>query len=278
MYYTSPVKRILPSLFLFSTLCALFLGAQEAKPVIRFIPFTIEGLGQEEAQFIATLIQSYVTDIGDVMYYYGVTLENPDAPQTPDFTLSGSITADQDNRVLALKLIKNETGETVYHRSIHKTTTDLTLRVRSLVETAFSTGFDGAFHEHIPQERITEAGILGTWRGDTGVEIVRLQRGGTGIAILSSGAQMNLVYRIENNTLRVTQISPNTERFYHPMPFEIARELRFRAEPWQYELFLYDGGTVLRGLKTFTVARYEGNRIVELIPGSIRNAEWTRAR
>jgi hypothetical protein len=146
------------------------------------------------------------------------------------------------------------------------------------VEEAFSTGFNGTFQENIPQEIITEAKILGTWRGDAGVEILRLQRGGTGIAILSSGAQMNLAYSIEDNTLKVTQISPNTERFYHPIPFEIARELRSRTEPWQYELFLYDGGTVLRGIKTFTGIRYEGNRVVELIPGSIRNAEWIRPR
>jgi hypothetical protein len=174
--------------------------------------------------------------------------------------------------------MKNKTGETFYHTSIHKTTTDLTLRVHPLVETAFSAGFDGTFQENIPREIITEAGILGTWRGDTGVEIVRLQRGGTGIAILSSGAQMNLVYRIEDNTLKVTQISPNMERFYHPMPFEVARELRSRAEPWQYELFLHDNGAVLWGIKTFTGVRYEGNRIIELIPGSVRNAEWTKSR
>jgi hypothetical protein len=274
------VKRIVPSFFLFSILCSFYLGAQDAKPIIRFVPFTIEGLGQEEAQFISTLIQSYITDIGDVVQYYGITLEDPetDMSRTPDFILSGSITVDQDNRVLVLEIIKNETGERVYHTSVHRTTTDLTLRVHSLVEAAFSSGFDGTFHGNIPGERITEARILGTWRGDAGVEIVRLQRGGTGIAILSSGAQMNLVYRIEGNTLHVTQISPNTERFYHPLPFEVARELRFRAEPWQYELFLYDNGTVLRGIKTFTGVQYEGNRIVELIPGSAREAEWTRSR
>jgi hypothetical protein len=246
------------------------------------MPFTIEGLGREEARFVSALIQSYVTDIGDVVQYYGITLEDPEADmsQTPDFILSGSITLtlDQDSLVLALKLTKNKTGETVYHSSAHRTTTDLILRVRSLVEAAFSTGFNGTFQENIPREIITEARILGTWRGDAGVEIVRLQRGGTGIAILSSGAQMNLVYKIEDNTLKVTQVSPNTERFYHPIPFEIARKLRTRTEPWQYELFLYDDGTVLRGIKTSTAIRYEGNSIVELIPGSIRNAEWTRSR
>jgi hypothetical protein len=144
------------------------------------------------------------------------------------------------------------------------------------VEAIFSTGLNETFHKEVPQEVITEGKIVGTWRGDIGVEIVRLQRGGTGIAILSSGAQMNLIYRIEGNTLRIFQISQNTERFYHPMPFVIARELSVRAEPWQYELCLYEDGTVLRGIKIFTDVIYNDTRIMELLPGAIREAEWTK--
>ncbi len=273
------------SFFLFPILCSVPLAAEDNKPIIQVIPFVIEGLGQEEARFISTLIQSYVTDIGDVVQVYDAGMESPvqenetyslSADKMPDFILSGSITVDQDTRILSLKIIKNETGETAYHTSIHRTTTDLTLKARSLVEAAFSTGFDGMFHEAVSQEILAESRILGTWRGDTGIAIVRLQRGGTGIAILSSGVQMNLVYKIEDNSLKVTQISPNTERFYHPMPFEVARILKSRAEPWQYVLFLYDNGTVLRGLKTFTGVRYEANRFVELIPGSVQEAEWTK--
>jgi hypothetical protein len=60
------------------------------------------------------------------------------------------------------------------------------------------------------------------------------------------------------------------------MPFAIARELSVRAEPWQYELFMYEGGATLRGIKTFTDVEYEDARITKLIPGSIREAEWTK--
>jgi hypothetical protein len=282
------MKRIILSFFLFSTLCFARLGADDSNPVvIELMPLVIEGLGLEEARFISALVQSYVADIGEILWSYNdPSSEETDGADSfamalgetrqPDFILSGSITVDQDSRILVLKVVKAETGETVYHTSNHKTTTDLTLKVRSLVEAVFSAGLNGTFHQDAPQETITEEKVLGTWRGDAGVEIVRLQRGGTGIAVLSSGAQMNLIYKIENNTLRIFQISQNTERFYHPMPFTIARELSVRAEPWQYELFLYEDGATLRGVKVFTDVVYEDTRIIQLLPGSVREAEWTK--
>jgi hypothetical protein len=296
------MKGIILSFFLVSTLGFARLGADDANPLIELMPFAIDGLGPEEARFISALIHSYVTDIGEVAPRYEPApgepgdpeetgdgepggpedvgdggLRTADAEREPDFILYGSITVDHDSRILALKVIKTETGETVYHSSSHRTTTDLTLKVRSLVEAVFATGLHNAFSEELRQETLSEAKIVGTWRGDAGVEIVRLQRGGAGIAILSSGAQMNLIYRIENNTLRIFQISQNTERFYHPMPFAIARELSVRAEPWQYEFSLYEDGAALRGIKIFTDVVYDDVRIIELLPGSVREAEWTKA-
>jgi hypothetical protein len=279
------MKRIALSFCLVSMLCFVRPGADDSSPLIGFMPLVIDGLSPEEARFISALIQSYLADIGEVALSYDPSPEEAGDADTyalaterePDFILSGSITVDQDSRILAFKVVRVETGETVYHISTHKTTTDLTLKVRSLVEEVFSVGLTGAFNEKAQPELISEGKILGTWRGDTGLEMVRLQRGGTGIAILSSGAQMNLIYRIENNILRIFQISANTERFYHPMPYTIARELSVRAEPWQYEFFLYEDGMTLRGIKIFTDVVYDDARIIELRPGAVREAEWTKA-
>jgi hypothetical protein len=267
------------SFFLFSMLYSLHLMAEDGKPVIRFVPFTIEGLGPEEARFLSTLIQSYATDIGevDLQLAEGETGEPAVSDSPPDFILSGSIVVDQDSRTLSMKIVKSETGETVYHTSTHKTTTELTLKVRSLVEAAFSSGFGGTFQETMRQETLTDGKILGTWRGDAGLEIVRIQGGGTAMAILSSGAQMNFVYKIEDNTLKLTQTSPNRARFYHPMPYDVARELSALAEPWRYELFLSDNGAVLRGIKTSTGVVYGDNGGVEFVPGSSREAEWIKS-
>jgi hypothetical protein len=125
--------------------------------------------------------------------------------------------------------------------------------------------------------RLTENGVIGTWRGDTGSELIRLRQRGRGVAFFSSGAQMDLIYTIEDNTLRVSQSSPNTERYYHPVPYAVARRLVTEAEPMRWELLLDEGGNILRGMKIATAVRYEGNTVLELLPGSARDAEWTRS-
>jgi hypothetical protein len=283
-------KRVFGSLLAAFLFCLSSLGADETKLVIQIIPFTIDGLGAEEARIIQSLIQSYAAAMGEVVgpavtgltgnkvetSAGGETDDSLDAFDNPppDYVISGSITLEQDNRLLALEIFKTGVNEGVLYSSSHKTTGELVLKVRSLVEVAFSGGADN-FREAEP-EPLSTSRIAGTWRGDTGIELVRLQQDGRGIAIFSSGAQMNLAYSIENNTLMVSQNSPNTERYYHPVPYGVARELTVNAEPMRWEFLLYENGTSLRGIKVATAVRYEGDRVLELLPGSARDAEWTR--
>jgi hypothetical protein len=129
-----------------------------------------------------------------------------------------------------------------------------------------------------------EESIVGTWRGEPGIAMVRLRRGGQGIAVFSSGAQMNLLYSIEDNALTVVQDSPNTERYYQrqgassvTLPYLVARRLADEAKPMRWELSLYEKGTVLKGLKTVSVIRYDLGRILEITHGTIEEVEWMRA-
>jgi hypothetical protein len=284
------MKRCVLVLILGLTLGSAFIGADDNKPVIKLMPFTSQGIGIEEARFIESLIQSYITDIGEVVPYFDTSVSalSPDTTEEPsfmgldyvgppDYILSGSINIDQDNRVLALEVQKTQTGETSLYVSVHKTTSELALKARSLVETVFTGPVETPDLNEAPPEAVSEAKLLGTWRGDTGVELVRMQRDGIGMAILSSGAQMNLSYSIEGTTIRVVQTSPNTERFYHPLPFSVAKELAAQAEPMVWVFSLYDNGTALRGIKTAASARYEGNTILEILPTTVREAEWIKS-
>jgi hypothetical protein len=89
---------------------------------------------------------------------------------------------------------------------------------------------------------------------------------------------MVLSYVIENNVLKITQVSPNSERFYYPLPQETARQLAAGAEPMSWELSLYQQGTMLAGVRLSTAVRMEGNQAVELLPGGdVREVIWTRA-
>jgi hypothetical protein len=87
---------------------------------------------------------------------------------------------------------------------------------------------------------------------------------------------MELAYTIADNTLFIIQNSPNTERHYHPLPYPVARILAAGAEPMRWEFLLYDNGTSLKGIWIATTARYEGERVLELIPNSAREAGWTK--
>jgi hypothetical protein len=161
----------------------------------------------------------------------------------------------------------------------------MALKVRSLVETVFAppvmaagsfTAVEAGIVPAELPETITEKDIAGAWKGESGIEMIHLQQGGRGIAFFSSGAQMNLTYTIEDNTLKVRQNSPNTERFYYPLPYGVATQLTAKAGPMTWELYLYSGGTHLRGVKTSTEAKVEGDLLVELIPDATRDTEWIR--
>ena len=259
--------------------------AAPEKPIIRFTSLSIQGLGSEEGRIIESLILSYLTAMGTVM------LSMPSAiagsfdkdmfipmreSLVPDFTLSGSVTLEQNSRVLTLEIGKPAASETLTYTSRHKTTGELVLKARGLVESAFSGSAEMEGMGEKQAEPLSEAAVLGAWKGDRNIELVRLRQGGRGIAIFSSGVQMHLRYAIKDNALQVIQDSPNTERYYHPTPYAVAKELVGKTEPMRWELLLYDQGNALRGIKITTGARYEGNVIVELFPGAARDAEWIR--
>jgi hypothetical protein len=269
----------------------LFSGAEELKPLIRFSPFYTRGISFEEIRFVESLIQSYLSDFGEVVNYFGDVSEDSGGlfsdswTRAPDYVLTGSIYLEKDARIFTLEIHNTQTGDTSRFTSTHKTSSDMVLKARSLVETAFSSsdkagilpGESGNPREEEP-EILTESVIAGTWRGESGIEMIRLQQGGRGTAFFSSGAQMSLSYTIEDNTLKVKQDSPNTERYYYPLPYGVAKQLSAGAGPMTWELLLYSGGTHLKGFRRSAEARVEGNMIVELVPDAIRDAEWTRSR
>jgi len=268
--------------------------AQETRPIIQFTPFASQGISNEEIRFIESLIQSYVSDSGELVYSYdnipsdahllGRGFLTGSWNRTPDYILSGSVYLERKIRIFTLEIRNTRTDEITKTVTEHKTAGDLILRARSLVENiikfpVFSEMESAAVNEagrEIPQ-KITETGIAGTWRGEPGIEIIRLQPGGRGTAFFSSGAQMNLRYAIEGNTLKVWQNSPNNERFYYPNPPEIAKQLSEQAEPMRWEFMLYSGGNRLRGTKISTEIRVLQNGNTELLSETTRDAVLIRS-
>jgi hypothetical protein len=280
------MKRKLSIFFLFISLNLSFVFTQENKPLIKFNPLFIEGIGPEESQFIESLLQSYLSDIGVLIDYIddaysgktGTAAVPGAANRPPDYTINGSIHMERDGPVFLLEISNTRTGDTYSVSSVYKSTGELALKARSILETAFSSsGKDTEKNREAPPEYMTENLVTGTWKGETGIEMVRLRQGGRGVAIFSSGAQMVLAYTIEDNILKIWQISPNSERFYYPLPLNVARQLAAGAEPMSWELSLYRKGTVLGGVKLATGVRLDQGEVVELLPGGdVREVIWTK--
>jgi hypothetical protein len=293
------MKRVfLPGLVL-GLFWVLPVFAQDEKPVIRVESFTFEGLRPQESQIIKTLFLSYLNSLGTIIY------PADDDPGTapgeragifepeniPHFTFSARVVFDRDFRHLAVTVGNLRSGEISSFNATYRTTGELVLRARAFMESVLvfgipapgtaslimentAGGMEG--RGEIRSESLDERRIAGTWRGDHGIEMVRLQGGGRGMAIFSSGAQMELIYTIADNTLFITQNSANQERFYHPLPYQVAKILAVQADPMRWEFLLYDNGATLRGIYITTTARYEGEQVLELIPNSARESGWTR--
>ena len=282
---------MLKKLTLLSVLFVIFSStwAQEARPVIRFTPF-VSQVSVEETRFIESLIQSYISDAGELIFSYddipldaylsGGGFLPGSWNKTPDYVLSGSIYLERKIRIFTLEIRNTHTNEITKTTTEHKTAGDLVLRSRSLVENIIKFPVISEKESTAVNETpriITENSIAGTWRGEPGIEIIRLQSGGRGTAFFSSGVQMNLRYAIEGNTLKIWQNSPNVERFYYPNPPEIAKLLSQRAEPMRWEFMLYSGGNRLRGTKISTEIRVLQNGNTELLYETARDAVLIRS-
>lgn len=254
------------------------LWGQEGRALIKINPFTAAGLGNDENALIESLVRSYLADFGEVVSPYETLAGNfpwgsPEpAGRQPDYILSGNIYLEQGSRVFTLEIRNTATGETSSYTSVHRTTGELALKARSLVEALFApAGKESETKPVFQAETITEQGISGSWRGEPGIEMILIYPGGKGRMIFSSGAQMALTYSVRGNTLLVRQDSPNTERFYYHFALspETARQLAAQAEPLRWEMLLRDRGAILRGAKIFTN--------VDLAEETVE-VEWSRIR
>ncbi|MDR1507992.1 MAG: hypothetical protein LBI67_12920 [Treponema sp.] len=255
----------------------------QEKPRIRVYPLVTEGFSEEEARNIEAVFFSYIRDIGSITGGGVFDVETGDfgedhAPllQSPQYTVAGRLHQDENSRFLDLEITNENSGERYSFSYPFKSSSELVLRARSVLSRAFSP--DQRTAASTTPEPIRADLVRGTWKSGGSIQMIRLEQNGTGMILFSSGAVMRLVYTITDNILTVVQDSPNNERFYHPLPQEVARELAEKADPMRWELELSEQGAVLRGIVVFTEAVYQGNTLSGVNMGKIASVEWQRSR
>lgn len=282
--------------FIFSTL-SLF--AQKISPVLAVLPFYAPAELQNEGLQIEKLVQSYITDmdlfrliatedrnrvLSEWEFSVNDSLTDVSATQklgtllSADYLLQGTLGKLGSSYLLTLEVIKVKSGEKVSFTSIEPSVDLLSANLKKILAKTFIQQSDNSkdVNRGSQKSSITENDIIGTWRGDKGIEIIRLYPGGHGQAIFTSGARMELTYTIDAGVLLVSQNSPNTERYYHPLPYRVAHQLVSLAQPMKWMFTSLVNNTILRGKKLSTAVRYNGEQLIEVIHGTEREAEWIR--
>jgi hypothetical protein len=268
------VKFRFAPLFVFLFVCRP-LFADERKVMVLVHPLERENVEIEESAFIESLLYSYISAMSDIE----VLLEmNEQAEKNVDYELFGGLNNSSGNTVITLNVKNLNTGEIVSYTSAHKNSSEMALKLRSIVQTLFHEPESSPANSTTSPtaEEITLNAVAGLWRADGGIEMVNFQRDGTTIAFFSSGERMSLKFTIEGTVLKIIQNSPNRERYYQGQPYDIVRELTQKAQPLYFELQLFDNGLTLRGKRIETTAAADSNGVLQLTHNTERTTEWKR--
>lgn len=126
-------------------------------------------------------------------------------------------------------------------------------------------------------EKPNLAQVAGTWRGDRGLETVRLFPNGTGMAVLSGGGTMRLRVSLDGSMVIVTQDQVNDPAMYRSpgINFDIASKIASLARPMKWLFRLSPDEQALTGLKESVLVSGSSTSLT-VDNDYVREASWTR--
>ncbi|MDR2098376.1 MAG: hypothetical protein LBP37_07645 [Spirochaetaceae bacterium] len=264
------------------------LDAQDGKTVFKLQPLEADETSIEEARLLETIIYSYFSDFSDKRNFIilppdGVASSDGIDPayferaENPDYIVSCSLYPENDSHVFELVVSDADSHEISRQTAKYKTTKDIALNMHTIVSAAFEWQEVAGAEPKAPDAGlINDENILGLWRGDMGIKLIRILPDGKAFAFFTSGVNMMLSYRIENNALNLSQISPNNENYYYPLPLPMAKVLAKEAEPIRWEFMLYENENLLKGNRIETTVEFEDYEKIVIRHNSIKKSEWNR--
>lgn len=234
-------------------------------------------------------------------------------PLAADFILSGHLGRIGDLFVLTLENTRVSSGEKISVSDTGFSINDVVLRTRSLTRNLFGKADDGAASQsgtvvqassegsfqpstanpagasssegpdltalpgsnHLPDPSL--ALTAGTWRGDRGLETVRLFPNGTGMAVLSGGGTMRLRVSMDGAFVVITQDQANDAAMYRSpnITFDVATRIARLARPMKWIFRLTTDGQILEGIKESILVSGTSTALV-VDNDYVREASWSR--
>lgn len=300
---------------LFVTMGQVF--CQSRQPVLRVAPFGGSGVGASEASTMERLVASYIVELKAfrVIDALGQELalgETETAlslgstttvatPLTADYIVSGALGKIGEIYVLTLDATKVASGEKLSVSDTAVSLGDLVLRSRELTRSLFgrkdatSPGLGQQVTTEAPQSAAVApvsvpaqpgpawnpspriADIAGSWRGDKGLETVRIFQNGTGLAVLTGGGTLKLRVAIKDDVVEMVQDQPNDPTLYRSpsVSFDMAKRIAAQARPMRWLFRLYVSGQSLVGTKE-SIAVSGSGADAKVDNNYVREASWSR--
>lgn len=277
------------------------LAAQTRQAVVRISPFTGEGLSPGELVTLERLVASYVVELKAfrvtddtgrdlALSETELALAMGDAGAPPsqlsaDFILGGNVGKVGDTYVFTLENTKVSTGEKLVVSETAHSVNDIVVRSRALTRSLFGDIGEAAATQGMadaaPRLEVapgpSPALLAGSWRGDKGLETVRLFANGTGVAILSAGGSIRLKFTVNGSVIEVLQDQPNDPAMYRSASItaETARLIAAQARPMRWIFSLTADGKLLSGIKESVSVSGAGSTI-RVDNTYAREASWSR--
>lgn len=286
---------------------------QARQPVLRISPFAGSGVGSSEAAMLERLINSYIVELkffriidakGQELALAetesALSLGNAAAasvPLTADFILNGMLGKIDDIYILTLENTKVSSGEKISVSDTADSMSDIVLRARNLTRSLFgkqeatpeatsipaSSTMTGSADEKKSADEISVFKspsmniLVGTWRGDKGLENVRLLPNGTGIAVLSGGGTMKVRISINADVIVIMQDEPNAAAMYRSasVSFDVAKKIAAQARPMRWIFTLSPDALHLIGTKESVSISSDGTTL-KVDNTYQRAAAWVR--
>lgn len=268
-------------------------------PVVRVEGLTGQALEASELRALERLISSYLSEQGSFRLVdeqsRAAALEEAELalalgaqtgamPLPADFILSGSVERVGELLVLSLSMTRVRDGARIVVSESGAGANEIAMASRALTqrllgaEQRAAAPADPVAEVATPiRSRPSLAAVAGSWRGDKGLETVRLYPNGTGLAVLAGGGTLRLRVRIDGEVVEILQDQPNDPAMYRSAQwgFETARFIASRARPMRWVFSLSADGAALFGMKE-SVA-YDGVS-AEVDNEYRREARWDRLR